>query len=846
MSTGIDCRVLIDGVRAADGRPEEDEADPVILSALSVTWGRSNTMSQPEADTCTFSVMDQLGGQAFIAQYRTGHRVDIVAHGDAYESASVETFTNPGFETSSVTWTASNGTAKRQTTRVHSGSNALQLLPSTTSSTTVTLAPAAFQTAGTNPDAWDDIPTTADGQEWNAVASVWLPVGARVRARMVAFSGPYATAGTAIGEERITDGTGEWQTIPLRNVVQVDDAWIGIRLVLNPAGPAWNAVPTAQTWATTDPLLSWEDYGALYVDDAQVTSPAEGELGRSVLVFSGRITDMKAQWDDSTNCPVVDVTATGFTADLNNRVIGDEPWSVESVKTRAKRILNLAGLPIAIDIDTSIDDIRLSYRDIDTQGATSLLQEIATSVDGVLWPAVHMSLGAYLRLEDPSLRVALLQLEEVQVEVPGPPIVRTNLAVNPSFETQNAPWSASSGTTNAGRTSIWAHSGTYSFRVQTTASSSPTVGDVRMGSATTFPNGMVPGGTYTASAWVNTPAAHAAFSTAATSRQRRMLMFYSVDGSTFIQTFGPQGDNIAGTQRLSYTFTVPANATGLLLCVGCAGSASDNNFLSYVDDVLVEQGTTLGEFFSGATPDTATAEYAWTGTPENSTSTATTQTTTTKTVIEVVQSDPDAGLDLSACMILREPVSWVQDVSDVVTRVAASWLVQGVDDEGLPTTTDSTVHVVDTALEEQVGTRSVSVSTQLQSETDAQDVAQRILARTSPEGWRADGLTIDDEDVDNSIEGISTMLFLLDGTSRIGTPLVVGDLPPWSPTGAEAGVYLEGGSYDFIDGRWVLQLIVSSAAGLGGSAAWDELDTNWTWNMFDPSVSWNDIRGVSA
>ena len=72
-----------------------------------------------------------------------------------------------------------------------------------------------------------------------------------------------------------------------------------------------------------------------------------------------------------------------------------------------------------------------------------------------------------------------------------------------------------------------------------------------------------------------------------------------------------------------------------------------------------------------------------------------------------------------------------------MTRVAVGWLVQGVDDDGLPTTTEATEQVIDAPLEVEYGTRRVQVSTQLQDADDARDVADRILARTSVTDWRA-------------------------------------------------------------------------------------------------------------
>lgn len=630
MSTGVSCLVYVDGIRAADGCTNDAPDAPVILEDLTVAWGRSDTMTQPGADTCTFSVMDPLGGSAFTDVFRVGRRVDVKAEGASYPDPSIPTFVNPGFETAAITWAATGGTASRTGARFATGANSLRLAPTVAGqAATLWLAPGAFVPAGTNPAAWDAIPQTAEGQTWEATISLWLPLGSSATVRQALFSGPYADAGVAAGAPEKRDGNGTWQTFTVTSTVQTSGKWLGFNIVFSPTGLAWNDVDAALTWNTYDAALSWDDTGSLYVDNAQIKSPAAG-AGRTVLVFTGRITDMSAQWDNGAGCPIINVACAGFTADLDNRNIGDTPWAVETVAARANRILTLSGLPITIDIDTSIDEVLLSWVDVDSQGAAGLLSEIAVSVDGVLWPAVHQSLGAYFRLEDPALRTALLKFAEV--------------------------------------------------------------------------NGK----------------------------------------------------------------------------------------------------------------------------------------------IVIVAADPESGWNLSACVILRDPVTWVQDVSDVATRASVTWKVQGVDDKGLPTTTDATEYVIDTARETLYGTRNVSVSTQLQSAADAQGVAQRILSRATPAGWRVGGLAIDDDDVTGDPTGIATVLDLLDGTSRIGAPLVIGDLPAWSPAGSASGAYLEGGTYRFVGGRWVLELGVSVATGLGTSASWDEMKPSWAWDSWDPGITWNDLRGVSA
>ena len=1027
MSTFVDCAVYIDGVRAADGCTDDDPTAPTLLEGLSVVWGRGDTMSQPPPDSCTFDVLDLAGGEAFTSIYRTGRRVDVVAHGEAFPEPSVPTFINPGFETPMVTWAVSNGTAARTTARVKTGVYSLQVKPTAAAPVTLWLGPAEFQPAGTNPDAWDYIPTTSAGQEWASKASLWLPIGAMASVDYALFSGPYETAGEVLGQPFTVYGQDAWSTITTRRAIDVSGSgrWVGLRIVVNPVGNQWDQMAPALQWNQLDPELSWDDMGSLYVDDVQITSPQLG-AGKNVLVFSGRITDISASWDEGAGAPIAQITAAGFTADLDNRNVGDEPWPVESVGARANRILTESGLPISIDIDSPIDTTLISWRDVDSQGATGLLQSLAVSVDGVLWSAVHQSIGAYLRLEDPSLRVSLLKLTELI----GPPAVveHTNLITNPDAEafgavaTVRTNWVGNpvpASITGYGRAGNVTSTLTYEAAGGPSASSGAWIKNTITQVAAGTDNqiniaGMVTGQFRHASAWLyaskamslrlgawtydaagaylgsgndlttpnfalaantwtyvqglttgaptaytrfqpflrvvsatpvlapdvygiaavtlsdaagpsfngSTPAAGdftyswsgavngssslqrapavagpgiAAFSGgngvrwsslehSKGARSFAVLKTSSASGAStgYLFTFAPlvalagqwvtvrarvkatagttfgvsirtsAGGGAGGSSPVAtgdwqdVTATAQAASDGAL--IGCqiiiSSSAAAGTQL-YIDEwLLVMEGATYtGPYFDGNTPDTSTADYAWTGTAHLSTSTQ--STIQTHTII-IEQANPDEGWDLSACLIVRDPVTWLQDVSDVVTRVAVQWKEQGVDDEGNPETNDLTEVVIDPALETLYGTRRVSVSTELQASADAQDVAQRILSRANPQGWRASGLAIDDEDVTPDTEGIELMLNLLDGTSRIGAPIVIGDLPPWSPAGSDAGVYLEGGTYRYMGGRWVLELTVSVATGLGTSAQWDELDPSWTWDQWSPSISWNDLRGVSA
>jgi hypothetical protein len=215
---------------------------------------------------------------------------------------------------------------------------------------------------------------------------------------------------------------------------------------------------------------------------------------------------------------------------------------------------------------------------------------------------------------------------------------------------------------------------------------------------------------------------------------------------------------------------------------------------------------------------------------------------------------PASGVTLSACDVLEEPVHWAQDVADVITRVDLTWQEQTTDDQGQPAPTERHVQVVDDTAEAPVaagglgyGIRRMAVTTQLISEADGSDVANRVLNRSRALGWHATGLTWDTKiPVEFGDTDRDSLLDLLDGARRIGLPLQLVDLPAWTPAGDTLSTYLEGGTYSFEDGRWLLDMTISPSGMTGYSALWVDLDPAWHWNQFDPAIRWDDCWGLTA
>jgi hypothetical protein len=203
------------------------------------------------------------------------------------------------------------------------------------------------------------------------------------------------------------------------------------------------------------------------------------------------------------------------------------------------------------------------------------------------------------------------------------------------------------------------------------------------------------------------------------------------------------------------------------------------------------------------------------------------------------------GVYLDACSVDLEPVRWSQDIADIATRVAVQWKDQTPD----PTKpVDKTVTVTATELEAVIGVKRTQLSTQLSTSAAATTVANSMLARLSAGGWTVKGLQWDTgTDTELDSDRLATFMTMLDGTSRLGLPILLVNLPDWSPIPTDrAPLFLEGGRYHSDDGWWSLDLFVASARAVGKGVKWSELPIEWAWNEFDPDISWSDLNGVTV
>jgi hypothetical protein len=154
--------------------------------------------------------------------------------------------------------------------------------------------------------------------------------------------------------------------------------------------------------------------------------------------------------------------------------------------------------------------------------------------------------------------------------------------------------------------------------------------------------------------------------------------------------------------------------------------------------------------------------------------------------------------------------------------------------------------VTDPVAQATYGARGLSVGTILTTQTDALDLAAWLLASHVPsDAWAGSGMEWDLASAErNDATAQALVRNLLDSSTRPGLPIVLTNLPEWTPTAAAAGMFVEGGTYRYRDGAWTLALDTASAVGVGQTMTFAQTNRTVRYVDVDPAVSYLEMNGV--
>ncbi len=844
------CTVWVERHRLADGCTDwETSTDLTVLTDLSVTWGRPNTLDQPDPATATFRVMEEGGGSTFTSVLKIGAWVDVKAEATIFVDPTESIFTyDPGFEGAPALVTPPGGVVQVNSHAIvtgneaHTGNRSVVVYPAAgVKSPTPVRAlfpPAPFGAI----DAWDGIPQTAVGQTWRFGASVktinalgWG--GTQVTVRPVYWTRPTAGAYGIIGPAMVSSPNGAWKVLE-GNCYPPPGVWMGICIEITPLNrPKWSEVPVGTTWDSlgagdllrtnlfNDPqganlLGGWLNHGWGPSGNGTMASflIADGPFGGGGSLQSV----MRKTWSAaSTNASAA---ATGFYTGRSATPADYFPITPNTVYTmsvyyrhtsaKAKSANFVAYQYDSGKVNVAVPATVLSLPPNVWTRVSVTFTSAATAVYLRPTPTIASGLNNQEWGIGETLEVTGLLLEKAPAPVgvyfdgdtPDTSILAYEWTAGPNKSTSTV-----TNMTNARPT--WRDLG--SVFVDDLVMKSPSGGGLR--------NGTVFGGRIT-----------------------NLVAKYDSDvGATVIDVTAQSplaeldnryvGDTPWPKEHLHLRFDRIVNASGQDLSYTVDPTVANVNVTwrdvdsTPAGDLLHELAQSVGGALWSAVSDIRGA-YLWLEDIDNRPATQNLVMDPDNVVrihrAEIV-ADGNKFIEIDACDVLLDPVEWEQTTEDDGTRITLQWMDQTKDDEGNEAPTQREVIADDPGQERLTGRRNISISTVLSDIAEATSTANSILARATTPGWRVTGLTWSADSADPlDAYALQRMMTILDGVTRNGLGIILTNLPTWapSPIGQDVPLFLEGGRFTNNEGAWTLELLTSSAISQGKAMVrWQDL-----------------------
>lgn len=243
-------------------------------------------------------------------------------------------------------------------------------------------------------------------------------------------------------------------------------------------------------------------------------------------------------------------------------------------------------------------------------------------------------------------------------------------------------------------------------------------------------------------------------------------------------------------------------------------------------NVIEETATSLGGLVWTAAHDELGA-YIKIENPEDR---ATLYTLTFKNNTLTVVNRPADYLQIHASNLLLDGATWEYDITDLATNITIRY-----------TTDDNEEHhykIEHTQRRERFGYRSLSVSSLLTNETDAEKLAGRLIERYAPGGW-----TLPEATLITSNLPIKTHAQLLSASHRIGRPILITGLSQWIPGAPSTAVYLDGGEIHYNGETWTHKLFLTRGAGPTDSIRFNQLPPELTYTH--ALLTWDEFSTIS-
>lgn len=390
--TSPHCAIFLDDEPLATDAQSLSNRDITVLDGLSVKWGRSTRLDQPDPTTLAASIAlpGDEGARDALEKIAPGRRISVTA----------TSFEAPADVDISIPLPVSAWT----TTARLSGSTLL-----IDKNPTSVLAPQrSFVAENDSPAAWNTLATVVAGQSFSVRLHMSIPPWMSVTITPAYWRSPARDDYQLDLQTHEIKSATTFQTIDAvftwRAPASAVGTYVGLKIDVTGHGTRFKDLTTAFNRTPQN----WENFKRLDVGSLSITSTSAG--ARTATVFDGRITSAITTWDEHLSRPVLRITAADVLTTLANKVIGAEPWPTETLSTRLARIVDATDVDLSVVADPVPGAMLLRARDVDAVGLLDLIRESATSTGAILWPSAARGIGQFLYLEDQRNRKSLYTL----------------------------------------------------------------------------------------------------------------------------------------------------------------------------------------------------------------------------------------------------------------------------------------------------------------------------------------------------------------------------------------------------------------------------------------------------
>ncbi|WP_296181511.1 hypothetical protein [uncultured Mobiluncus sp.] len=376
-------RILAGGKELPMTPEHFENGDICALDGVSITWGKTNQVDQPEPALARFALASKNTNQSQGEAFAVGTPIQIFTRGTVK--------TDPANATSNILETTRH--RKGDLTLVSANPETWQHLPKKTWESELMIYPAEAGDPN-DPGAWDKI-RKAEGGTWKIRVAGNAPDGAQITLTFLTWQ--LHTLPPELGETHTYNVSGPFDLV-FESVIA--SGWVGAKIETKLAYQrTWQQTPGA--WS--DHQEAWNTHTPDNLTYTPTITSQAFTQSREVMVFQGSVTDASSVIDPTGL--KISVIAGDLLAELGSIPITGTARPNEPVNTRIKTLVGLTGItPAPETVLPSNGQTVIYQQQLENTKALPVLHECAWATGTNLYVRSHPVSGQVIVFEKPTER----------------------------------------------------------------------------------------------------------------------------------------------------------------------------------------------------------------------------------------------------------------------------------------------------------------------------------------------------------------------------------------------------------------------------------------------------------